>query len=581
MKAETKKTIRIFWNFSKRRSLLLVVLLVSIIIATSFEIYGPLLYKRFIDQLVEQASKDALVQTVVLIAVVSILQWLVKRVRDFSMNYFQPKIMADLASYCYDYLLQHSFNFFNNNFTGSLVRRVGRFVRAYEDITDPLLMSLLPTVIRISAIVYILYTRSWLLGIILGSWCIVYIVFNYFFTKIKLKYDLERAAIDSEATGHLADTISNNLNIKLFNGLSRESATYNKLIQRQAKLRIFGWNLGGAVEAVQSFLFIVLEVALLYVMISYWQRGLLTIGDFALVQAYIGQIFGRLWDLGRVIRKLYESFAEANEMTVILDQAHEIQDMPGARGLKVGAGKIDFNSVGFSYHETRSIFKNLSLSISPGERVAIVGPSGGGKTTITKLLLRFIDLKAGSISIDGQDIASVTQDSLRKAISYVPQEPILFHRTLMENIRYSKPSASKDDVIRAAKLANCHEFISKLPEGYDTFVGERGVKLSGGERQRVAIARAILKNAPILMLDEATSSLDSESEQLIQGALKNLMHGKTTIVIAHRLSTIMQMDRIIVLEKGKITEQGKHDELIKARQGTYQKLWGIQAGSFA
>lgn len=580
MKAETKKTIRIFWNFSKRRSLLLVVLLVSIIAATAFEIYGPILYKRFIDQLVEQASKDALVQTLVVIAVVGVLQWTVKRIRDFSMNYFQPKIMADLANYCYEYLLQHSFSFFNNNFTGSLVRRVGRFVRAYEDITDPLLLSLLPTVIRISAIVYILYTRSWLLGIILGSWCIVYILFNYFFTRIKLKYDLERAALDSEATGHLADTISNNLNIKLFNGFSRESATYNKLIQRQVRLRIFGWNLGGAVEAVQSFLFIILEVTLLYVMISYWQRGLLTIGDFALVQAYIGQIFGRLWDLGRVIRKLYESFAEANEMTAILDKAHEVRDLPGARSLKVGAGKIDFTGVGFSYLDNRSIFKNLSLSIMPGERVAIVGPSGGGKTTITKLLLRFIDLKSGSISIDGQDIASVTQDSLRKAIGYVPQEPILFHRTLMENIRYSKPSASKDDVIRAAKLANCHEFISKLPEGYDTFVGERGVKLSGGERQRVAIARAILKNAPILMLDEATSSLDSESEQLIQGALKNLMHGKTTIVIAHRLSTIMQMDRIIVLEKGKITEQGKHDELIKARQGTYQKLWGIQAGSF-
>src|SRR6185503_5905380 len=224
-------------------------------------------------------------------------------------------------------------------------------------------------------------------------------------------------------------------------------------------------------------------------------------------------------------------------------------------------------------HSDKAIFKNFNFSINSGERVALVGPSGGGKSTIIKLLLRFHDISKGQIKIDGQDISQVTQESLRRSMAFVPQDPILFHRSLYENIRYGRPSASRDEVLQAAKLAHCHEFILNSRDKYDTLVGERGIKLSGGERQRVAIARAILKNAPILVLDEATSSLDSESEKLIQDALRNLMQNRTTIVIAHRLSTIMQMDRIVVIEKGKIVEQGKHEELVKARQGIYQKLW--------
>ncbi len=227
------------------------------------------------------------------------------------------------------------------------------------------------------------------------------------------------------------------------------------------------------------------------------------------------------------------------------------------------------------------MLKAFNLKINSGEKIALIGPSGGGKTTLVKLLMRFLDIQKGEITIDGQNIAAATQDSLRRNIAFVPQEPILFHRTLRENIGYAKPGATEQEIIKAAKLAHAHEFISSFPQGYETLVGERGIKLSGGERQRVAIARAILKDAPILVLDEATSSLDSESEHYIQDALKNLMQGKTVIVIAHRLSTIMQMDRIVVLEQGKITEEGKHEELLKMQQGTYQKLWQIQAGGFA
>jgi len=268
-------------------------------------------------------------------------------------------------------------------------------------------------------------------------------------------------------------------------------------------------------------------------------------------------------------------------MTEVLLEPHEVRDAPNAKILKPGSGEIEFKNVGFAYHKGADIFKNFNLKLQPGERVALIGPSGGGKSTITKLLLRFHDIQSGEILIDGQNIAEVTQDSLRDNLAMVPQDPILFHRTLMENIRYGKFNANDAEVIAAAKAAHAHEFIMASQHGYKTFVGERGIKLSGGQRQRVAIARAILKNAPILILDEATSSLDSESESYIQEALKTLMDNKTVIVIAHRLSTIGQMDKIIVLENGKITEQGKHAELLKAKEGTYQRLWQIQAGGFA
>lgn len=279
------------------------------------------------------------------------------------------------------------------------------------------------------------------------------------------------------------------------------------------------------------------------------------------------------------MRRLYEGFADAHEMIVILETPHDVQDTPTANALTVSEGAITLKDVGFNFNETRVILEDFSLEIPGGQKVALVGPSGAGKSTITKLLLRLYNVTSGHITIDSQDIAEVTQDSLREAISFVPQEPILFHRSLMDNIRYGRLDATDDEVFEAARKAHCHEFIELLKDGYGTLVGERGVKLSGGERQRVAIARAILKNAPILVLDEATSSLDSESEALIQDALRVLMEGKTVVVIAHRLSTIMTMDRIVVVEGGKVVADGTHDELL-TQGGLYHKLWSIQAGGF-
>jgi ATP-binding cassette subfamily B protein len=326
---------------------------------------------------------------------------------------------------------------------------------------------------------------------------------------------------------------------------------------------------------------VLVEFLIFYVGLRYWQQGIFHVGDFVFIQAYVLTTFNNVWGFSRYLKSFYENMADANEMTEILLEPYDVKDIKGAKDLAVSKAEVEFQNITYAYNQKNSIFKDFSVKIEPAEKVAVIGPSGGGKSTFVKLLLRFYDLKSGKILIDGQNISQVTQKSLRENIALVPQEPILFHRSVMENIRYAKPDASDEEVYRAAKLANADEFISGFPEGYQTLVGERGIKLSGGERQRVAIARAILKNAPILLLDEATSSLDSESEKLIQDALKNLIKDKTTIVIAHRLSTVMQMDRIIVLENGKITEQGKHKELLRLEKGTYQRLWNIQAGGFS
>ncbi|PIZ94618.1 MAG: hypothetical protein COX81_02975 [Candidatus Magasanikbacteria bacterium CG_4_10_14_0_2_um_filter_37_12] len=345
-------------------------------------------------------------------------------------------------------------------------------------------------------------------------------------------------------------------------------------------MRRFTWDLSSVFDAAQWLLMIALEIGLMVVAVKLWKIGILTIGDFVLIQAYIMRMFEKLWGFGRVVRDFYEHLADAEEMTEILDTPHEIVDSRRAKPLQIKKGKINFEGVYFSYHKTRQVISKFNLAIKPGEKIALVGPSGAGKTTVIKLLLRQHDVTRGKISIDDQLINQITLESLWSNISMVPQDPVLFHRTILENIRYGKPEASDEEVVFAAKVAHCHEFISEFSDQYNTYVGERGVKLSGGERQRVAIARAVLRNSPILVLDEATSSLDSESEHLIQDALDYLMQKKTVIVIAHRLSTIMKMDRIAVIARGQILEQGTHKELLRKKQGIYKKLWDRQVGGF-
>jgi ATP-binding cassette subfamily B protein len=582
--AFVKQTLKIFWQHSIRYPWCVAALFFGIIIVTAVQTYIPLLYRDLINIASLGNTHDNATRAfhvVVLILIVNTLRTAIWRFTNFVNNYFQPKVMNDLMNTCYRYLQKHSLGYFNSNFVGSLVTKVRRYERAFEQIADQVTFDLGRSLLDTVAMLTILLWQYRTLGIIVLGWCILFLFFSYAYSVFKLPYDIKRAATDTQTTAQLADSITNNINIKLFASYGEENERFYGVTRQQFLMRKKSWDLSTWGDVTQGVMMILLEFLIMYLAVINWERGLLNVGDIALLQTFLLRVFDKLWNTGKNIRSIYEALADANEMTEILLRPHEIQDMPRATSLQVKRGGVAFEDVSFTYHNGVEVFKHFNLTIAPGEHVALIGPSGGGKSTITKLLFRFYNLNRGSIRIDGQRIDQVTQDSLRSAFAFVPQEPILFHRTLMENIRYAKPQASDEEVVQAAKLAHAHEFISSFPAQYETLVGERGIKLSGGERQRVAIARAILKDAKILVLDEATSSLDSQSELYIQDALKKLMHNRTTVVIAHRLSTIMQMDRIVVIDSGAIIEEGKHQELLKVNQGMYQKLWGIQAGGFS
>ncbi len=584
MNALTKQTLRTYWRASMRYPWQATTVLSGAVGLTVLTVYIPLLYRDLINMLSvgdPRASLAPALRIVVLILVLNFTRTTFWRLTNFVNNNFLPRVMSDLMNMCYQYLHRHSVGFFNSNFVGSLVTKVKRYERSFEQIADQIIFDLGRSILDSCIIFGILVWQYPKIGSIIFAWAVLFFAFSYYYSLFKLPYDIKRAAADTDTTAQLADSITNNANVKLFTNYRLENERFKDVTERQYRLRRKSWDLGTWGDVVQSLSSVALEFAIIYLAVLAWQKGTLMVGDIALIQLYLIRVFDKLWGTGRNIRNIYEALADANEMTEMLLRPHEVEDAPAAKALKVKNGKIEFQNVSFSYHKEAAVLRDFDLAIAPGEKVAFVGPSGGGKSTIVKLLFRFYDIERGEILIDGQNIAKVKQDSLRSALSLVPQEPILFHRSLMENIRYARPEATGAEVVRAAKLAHADEFISSFSQGYETLVGERGVKLSGGERQRVAIARAILKDAPILILDEATSSLDSESEMFIQDALRKLMQKRTTIVIAHRLSTIMQMDRIVVIDGGKIVEQGKHRELLKAQEGLYQKLWEIQAGGFA
>lgn len=585
MKNNTKLTYKIFWQHIRQHKILLAVLILTITLATTFgNIAVPWYLKKFLDALVSQAGTANIRQTLIgillMILALESISWVMWRIATFTNNYFQPKIMSDLLNTCFAYVQKHSSNFFDSTFVGSLVKKVTRFSYAFEEIADRVIWNLLPLVVNSALIFIVLARRSYLLGLIIFVWITAFLTLNWLLTKFKLKYDILRSKAETKTSGILADTITNQSNIKFFVGYDQEVKNFNAATEEVRELRKFTWDIGAFIESFQGIFMIVLEIGIYYFAIGLWVKGVLTAGDFVLIQAFLINIFMRVWDFGRILRSIYERLADAEEMTIILNTPHEIVDARDAKELKITKGKIEFKKVKFNYYETREVISGFNLVVKSKEKVALVGHSGVGKSTIIKLLLRVHDVASGSILIDDQSISKVSLKSLWQNISFVPQEPILFHRTLNENIRYGKSDATDAEVIKAAKLAHCHEFIMEFPDQYNTYVGERGVKLSSGERQRVAIARAILKNAPILVLDEATSSLDSESEQLIKQALDNLMQSKTVMVIAHRLSTIMKMDRIVLIDQGRITEEGTHQELLKRKDSLYKKLWEIQVGGF-
>ena len=494
---------------------------------------------------------------------------------------FQARVSVYLQTRTMDVLLKRSVGFHNNNISGKIVSDAIDFPSAFIDLTNALFINMLPFAIILITGLAIVSAASLVLGGIVAAMAFFTILSAWIDSRRRFSLRIRRMEATKKVTGHLADTIVNVQTVKTFAGEPRELAESRRLNKILLDLRLHDWRLGAIKGNNRMIGLMILQLVYILLITSEVHRNPALLGVSIFAFSMTITMSNRLFELNSMIRTIEESLLKASPMTEIILQEAEVKDARGAKDLKVKKGAIDIANVNFQYEDANEkvVFDRLSLKVRAGEKIGLVGPSGGGKSTLTRLLLRFEDLNDGLISIDGQDISSVTQSSLRQSISYVPQEPLLFHRSILENIRYGQDSADETAVRRAASLANADAFIDELPQGYETIVGERGVKLSGGQRQRVAIARALLKDAPILILDEATSALDSESEKLIQDALWKLMEGRTAIVIAHRLSTIQRMDRIIVLNEGKIVEEGTHKELL-SKKGTYARLWAHQSGGF-
>jgi len=578
----TKQTLRIFWRHARKYRYLFAMCAAGVAVVIGADMTLPMFYKRFFDCLAidpfHRQLRDlaGVYSAITYVGLTLLASWIGWRVTMYALINLETRAMKDLADSSFEYLQNHSHKFF------TLVKRINRFGTSFEVVMDQLVMEIGQTAIRVILVVGIIFWRNRTLGLIFCVWAMVFIGFNIYFSRWKLKYDLIRAEFDTKITARLADTVANAINLKLFAGIKREVHNFQEITDQHRQARYRSWMLGNLSDSLQGLSIRGLEIIVLVVAVRYWYIGQLTLGDFVFLRSYLGQLTENVRQMGGDIRRIYEAMADANEMTEILLKPHDLTDKENAATLAAPRGAVEFRDVQFAYvGGGHMILQDFNLKIGAGERVGIVGPSGGGKSTILKLLTRLHDVTGGEILIDKQNIAFVTQDSLHQKLAYVPQDPILFHRSLMDNIRYSRPDATDDEVIRAAKLAHCHEFISSFPDGYQTFVGERGVKLSGGERQRVAIARAILMDAPILILDEATSSLDSESEIYIQDSLARLIVGRTVIAVAHRLSTIRKMDRIVVVKDGHIIEAGSHDLLLKIQDGMYQRLWNLQSTDFS
>lgn len=580
----TKRTIRIFLEEAWKSKRFPIAMFLTVLCGSLIDLVYPIFFKEFFDTLVMDAPidqrADRLIEILWMMAGVALMSRVCWSVSDYMGSLFHSRTINMLASRCFSYINRHSVSFFNNNFVGSLVKKVSRFIFAFDAISSTFFWDFMPLMVSLVGISVILALQSPFLAAIVAIWAVIVITSTFIFSRHKLPLDIDENKAGSKLSGQLADTFTNQMNVKYFNGREVEQLSYQKLQKVWERIFVKSRFIEGHFRVFQGIMLILLEIGILYMSVELWKQGKFTIGHFALIQAYVITLSDKMWGLKHIIRNYYQNMANADEMTEILETPHEITDRRTAKPLTIKKGEIIFDNVTFAYHKTRTILKKFNLSVKSKQKLALVGHSGAGKSTIVKLMMRQHDVSGGKILIDGQKVSHVTQESLWEQLSFVPQEPILFHRTLIENIRYGKPEATDEEVVEAAKLAHAHDFIAGFPEGYNTFVGERGVKLSGGERQRVAIARAILRNAPILILDEATSSLDSESEALIQKALDNLMKDKTVIVIAHRLSTIQKMDRIVVMDEGKIIEDGKHKTLLKKKTGTYKKLWELQAGGF-
>jgi len=584
-KPNSKEIFHLFWKTSaqyKHRRNLAIFFAMLTLVVTIF--VGPLIIAQLLNIIQHNQLHDAK-NLWTLIALYgtselwsSVIGW---RLVLYLVWTFETAMQRDLYAQCFSKLTNQTLFFHSNKFGGSLVSQTNKLIGAVESFWDTIIWSILPLVVSLVGSIIVLSTLLWQYALFLLIFSIVFSIVVYYGSKPMAKLTKKEAKSSNKLNGQLADVISNVLAVKSSGAEATEQKFFTKTVNswRNSSLDVMRGFL--KVSTIYSSINMVIKIGAITFAVYAAQNNLVSVASVYLIITYTGSVAHELWNMNGIMRNYNRIIGNANDMVEILQTPTTLIDKSDSK-LKVTNGEISMDKITFTHDEGQgdTLFHDFSLDIKPGEKIGLVGASGSGKTTLTKLLLRFADIDSGKITIDGQDISEVTQASLRAKIAYVPQEPLLFHRSVRENIAYGRPDATDTEIEEAAKKAGAYDFIVGLKDGFDTMVGERGIKLSGGQRQRVAIARAILKDAPILVLDEATSALDSESEALIQKSLETLMENRTSIVIAHRLSTIAKLDRIIVLKNGKIVEDGSHDELINKKRGVYAKLWARQSGGF-
>ena len=552
-----------------------------VMVATIAEVLVPMFSGRIVDA-ISGNQNTALNDAVRAFAVVAALGVTSVVLRFFVFQTIIKLTLQMMARIVHDgfYMVQRfSTDWHANSFAGSTVRKVTRGMWALDALNDILLVALLPSFVMLVGASILLGSYWPVMGLVVAGGSVIYIAFT---VLMSVGYVAPAASLanawDTRLGGALADAVSCNSVVKAFGAETREEDRLRHVMSKWDSRTRRTWKRGTLNGTIQGLLMTLMQAGILGTGLYMWTQGLASAGDITFVLAMFFVLQGYLRDVGMHIRNLQRSVNDMEELVALSAMPLGVEDKAGAKPIAIGKGAINFDHVTFRYgsHAT-PLYRDFSVAIKPGERVGLVGHSGSGKTTFVKLIQRLYDINGGAITIDGQNIAEVQQASLRGQIAIVQQEPILFHRTLAENIAYGRPEASRAEIIEAAKQANAYDFIIGLPKGFETMVGERGVKLSGGERQRVAIARAFLADAPVLILDEATSSLDSESEVMIQEAMERLMVGRTTLVIAHRLSTVRALDRLLVFDKGRIVEEGNHEALIRLHGGIYRRLFERQA----
>ena len=574
------------WGYWWRRPIWVVVLGLVMLVAVAFDVVAPTVAGRLIDALAvvpagggpsAEAWRQAVTLAATLVALAAgfhVLRYVAFRL----WIWFAAEIMRDMVAEAFARVQRYSADWHANSFAGSTVRKISRGMWAYDRISDIVYIGFFPAAVILLGIAGILLVRWPAIGIFLlvgvAVYCAVSVVLA---TQYCAAANRESNDKDSAMGAVLADSITCNAVVKSFAGEVREDATVRGAGEAWRVATTRSWNRLVNMELAQMVVLTGIQLGMLSLALWFWSRGAASAGGVTTILASYFMIHGYLRDFGDQMRDLQQAINEMEDIVAFSKLPIGVADAPDAVDLVPNGGEIAFDHVVFRYGgQSKALYNDFSVRIAPGERVALVGKSGSGKSTFVKLIQRLYDIDGGAISIDGQDVARCTQESLRRVISVVPQDPTLFHRSLAENIAYARPEASREAIVDAAKRANAHEFIMALPQGYDTLVGERGVKLSGGERQRVAIARAILADAPVLILDEATSSLDSITEDAIQAAIEELVKGRTTIVIAHRLATVRRADRILVFANGEVVEHGTHAQLMADADGHYRALHHMQ-----